>query len=176
VAGYQGWRSYDISVRSAEGGRFATAQRLAAEARHDEALNAFAALAADATAGYSLLARFQEAALLARTGDRDAAVAAYHEIAADTGVDVLYGDLAVVLAALQEADGPNLQAAIFRLAPITADDNPWRYSAREVSAVLALRMGEPAKARQLFDALATDSTAPQGVRSRAAEMLAVIGG
>ena len=176
VAGFQGWRTYDINLRSEEGRRFADAQRLATDAQTDEALTAFAALSADATGGYALLSRFQESALLAGKGDRIAAVAAYHAIAADTGVDALYRDLALVLAALQEADGSDLQGALDRLAPITADDNPWRHSAREVSAVLSLRKGDQAKAREFFDALATDPTVPQGIRSRAAEILAVIDG
>jgi hypothetical protein len=165
VAGHQGWTAYDIGVRSAEGRQFADAQRLAAEDR-----------AEDGTAGYALLSRFQEAALLAGKDDRIAAVAAYQAIAADTGIAAMYRDLAVVLSALQETDGSDLQGAIDRLAPVTADDNPWRHSAREVTAVLAMRKGDQAKARSLFDALATDPAAPQGIRSRAVEMLSVIDG
>jgi hypothetical protein len=176
VAGHQGWTAYDIGVRSAEGRQFADAQRLAAEDRAEDALNAFGALAADGTAGYALLSRFQEAALLAGKDDRIAAVAAYQAIAADTGIAAMYRDLAVVLSALQETDGSDLQGAIDRLAPVTADDNPWRHSAREVTAVLAMRKGDQAKARSLFDALATDPAAPQGIRSRAVEMLSVIDG
>ncbi len=114
---------------------------------------------------------------MAGNGDRMGAVAAYHAIAADTGIDALYRDLATVLAGLQEAEGSgDLQGALDRLAPIIADDNPWRHSAREVSAVLALRKGDRAKAREFFDALATDPAAPQGIRSRAVEILAVIDG
>jgi hypothetical protein len=177
VAGFQGWQTYDINLRSEEGRQFAAAQRLAADAKADEALTAFGALSADATAGYALLSRFQEAALLAGKGDRVGAVAAYHAIAADTGIDALYRDLATVLAGLQEAEGTgDVQGALDRLAPIIADDNPWRHSAREVSAVLALRKGDRAKAREFFDALATDPAAPRGIRSRAAEILAVIDG
>jgi hypothetical protein len=87
VAGYQGWRGYDISTRTAEGMRFAEAQRLMSDDRNDAAARAFASLAAEASAGYALLARFQEAALLARQGERAAAIATYRELAEDTAID-----------------------------------------------------------------------------------------
>ena len=175
VAGYQGWRAWDIHTRSADGESFAAAQRLAADDRTDEAVAAFSGLAAEASGGYALLSRFQEAALLARRGDRAAAVQAYRSLSEDTAVDVLFRDLAVVFGALQEMDGPDPQAVVNWLAPLAADDNPWRHSAREIIAVLAYRGGDKVKARDTFVQLAGDATAPRGLRTRAAEMLAVIG-
>ena len=176
VAGYQGWITYDISTRRAEGERFVDAQRLAREDQPEAAQRAFARLAEDAGAGYALLSRFQDAALMAQMGDRLAAAAAYRGLAEDTGIDALYQDLALVLGALQEMNAADPTALIRRLAPLTADDNPWRYSAREITAILARRSGEVAKARELFSGLASDGAAPQGIRARAAEMLAVLGG
>jgi hypothetical protein len=40
----------------------------------------------------------------------------------------------------------------------------------ELTALAELKAGDKAKARSDFDALAKDTTAPQGVRQRAAEM------
>ena len=176
VAGYQGWNTYDISTRRAEGERFFDAQRLADSNQPEAAQRSFARLAEDAGAGYALLARFQNAALTAQTGDRLAAAAAYRELAEDTGIDALYRDLALVLGALQEVNAADPTALIRRLAPLTADDNPWRYSAREITAILARRSGDVAKARELFSGLAGDEAAPQGIRVRAAELLAILGG
>ncbi|MEE8534520.1 MAG: hypothetical protein V3S45_00650, partial [Kiloniellales bacterium] len=59
--------------------------------------------------------------------------------------------------------------------PLTADANPWRHSAREISAVLAFRSGDREKAVELFTGLAKDASAPEGIRARAGEMLAAIG-
>ncbi len=175
VAGYQGWRAYDIATRQSDGERFAAALTLAGDKQTQAAAEAFAGLAADATAGYALLARFQEAALLAKRGQPAPAAAAYADLAQDPGVDAVYRDLAVILGAFHELNGPGAGDLSARLAPLTADGNPWRHSAKELTAVLAVRAGDRTKARALFTALATDVTAPQGIRERAGEMLAILG-
>ena len=175
VAGFQGWRNYDVSTRTAEGMRFAEAQRLMRGDQNEAAARALGSLAADANAGYALLARFQEAALLSSQGDRTGAIAAYRELAGDTGIDALYRDLALVLGALHEIDTADPAALSQRIAPLTADDNPWRYSAREIIAVLARRGGDASKARELYSGLANDVAAPSGIRARAQEMLAILG-
>jgi hypothetical protein len=175
VAGFQGWRNYDVSTRTAESMRFAEAQRLMRDGQNEAAARAFGELAAGASAGYALLARFQDAALLAGKGDRAGAVNAYRELAADTGIDALYRDLALVLGALHEIDTADRAALGQRVARLTADDNPWRYSAREIIAVLARHDGDGDKARQLYSGLANDVAAPSGIRARAQEMLAILG-
>ena len=172
VAGYQGWRAYDIATRQSDGERFAAALKLAGDKQTQAAAEAFAGLAADATAGYALLARFQEAALLAKRGEP---AAAYADLAQDPGVDAVYRDLAVILGAFHEMNGPGAGDLSARLAPLTADGNPWHHSAKELIAVLAARAGDRTKARALFTALAADATAPQGIRARAGEMLAILG-
>ena len=62
-----------------------------------------------------------------------------------------------------------------RLEPLLADDNPFRFSARELSALVALHAGDKTKARELFKALSEDQAAPSGVRDRAQEMLLAVG-
>lgn len=173
VAGYQGWRAYDIATRQSDGERFAAALKLAGDKQTQAAAEAFAGMAADATAGYALLARFQEAALMAKRGGP--AAEAYADLAQDPGVDAVYRDLAVILGAFHEINGPGTGDLSARLAPLTADGNPWRHSAKELTAVLAVRTGDRTKARALFTALAADATAPQGIRARAGEMLAILG-
>ena len=175
VAGFQGWRNYDVSTRTAEGMRFAEAQRLMRGDQNEAAARAFASLVADANAGYALLARFQDATLLAGQGDQAGAIIAYRELAGDTGIDALYRDLALVLGALHEIDTADRAALSQRIAPLTSDDNPWRYSAREIIAVLARRDGDAGKARELYSGIANDVAAPSGIRARAQEMLAILG-
>ncbi|MEE9545460.1 MAG: tetratricopeptide repeat protein [Rhodospirillales bacterium] len=179
VAGYQFWRNYDTNTRTALGERFATALNLGEGKDKQAAMDAFAGLSADAGGGYAMLARFQEAALLARNGRRAASVAAYRQLANDGGIDVLYRDLALVLGVIHEMNNPadNADAAELSgsLAPLTADNNPWRHSAMEITALLEERAGNRRQARELFTRLGNDATAPRGVRSRANEMLAAFG-
>jgi len=58
-----------------------------------------------------------------------------------------------------------------RLGPLLAADSPWRFSARELSALIALRKGDTEQARASYTALADDPKTPSGARARAAEML-----
>ena len=179
VAGYQFWSTYDIDTRTAMGERFATALDLGESKDTQAAIDAFAGLSADAGGGYAMLARFQEAALLARNGRRAASAAAYRQLANDGGIDALYRDLALVIGVIHEmnnpADNADTAELSLRLAPLTADGNPWRHSAMEITALLEEQAGNRNQARELFTRLGNDATAPRGVRSRANEMLAAFG-
>ena len=62
-----------------------------------------------------------------------------------------------------------------RLIPLIAIDGAWRHSARELSAALALRIGDKELAKSEFKKLADDLMAPSGARSRAAEILQILG-
>jgi hypothetical protein len=62
------------------------------------------------------------------------------------------------------------------LAPLTADGNAWRHSARELTALLMLRKGDTTGARDLLTALSADVAAPAGLRQRAEELLAGLEG
>lgn len=178
IAGFQAWRSYDLDRREAAGERLVGAMTLSAD-DPSAALGELQSLAENAGGDYAHLARFQEAALLASEGDQQAAMAIYRELATEAD-DPIYRDLAVVLGAqhqLAHADSSVDRVELERtLKPITVDDNPWRYSAREIMGVLALRVGDNAKAVEIFSALASDPRAPQGLRSRAAELQAAVEG
>ncbi len=63
-----------------------------------------------------------------------------------------------------------------RLAPLTAEDNPWRYSALELTALLSGRTGDKERERDIFTRLFEDPGAPAGIRARASEMLKILGG
>lgn len=175
VAGYQGWRTYDVKNRMEQAERFSAAQKLAASGETAAAAEAFAALADDAGGGYELLASLRAAAARAETGDKTGAIALYRQLSGDSGYDPVYRDLAVVMEALLIIDDAEAEAIRSRLAPLMADDNPWRHSARELAAHAAMRGGDRKAARELFTKLAGDGAAPGGVRSRASEMLSVLG-
>lgn len=176
VAGYQGWRAWDVKTRTAEGERFAAALALAQAGSHAAAAKSFDALAGDAGKGYAALARFQEAAAEAKAGNRKEAAALYRALAGDGGIDTVYRDLAVIQGVMVEMDAADAADLRARLEPLMADANPWRFTAREIAAYLAWRRGEAKSAREQFSALARDPAAPQGVRARANDMLAVVGG
>ncbi|MDA0306634.1 MAG: tetratricopeptide repeat protein [Proteobacteria bacterium] len=177
VAGFKGWQAYDISSREAASARFSQAMKIDPAKDPDAALKAFQGITADGKAGYPLLARFQQAKLLAKAGNAQGAADAYRALSGDKSIDEIYRNLAIILGSLQELNtqAPNLEALEKKLQPLAADDSTWRFSAREISGIIANQTGDKDKARKLFSALAEDRTAPQGVRARAQEMLSILG-
>ena len=176
MVGIQGWTIYQKDQSEAAGEKFAQAQKLAEAGRPEEAAAAFAGLAEEAGAGYATLARLRAAALRAKAGDTGGAVAIYDALAGDSSAGETYRDLAVLLSVLHQLDTGDPDGLMARLAPLTAEDIPWHYSALELTALLADRAGDRAGAREIFSRLGDDAGAPPGLRARAQEMLIYLGG
>lgn len=175
TAGSVAWRDHQRKQRAAESERFAAGMMLIAENKLPEAADAFGALARDAGGDYGALARLEEAGLRAQAGDVAGAQRAYDELAADSGAKQSLRDLAVLLSVAHNADKVDPAEGRARLKPLLADDNPWRFSARELTAVLALRVGDTAAAKESYKVIADDQNAPPALRARATEMLAAMG-
>jgi hypothetical protein len=175
VGAYQYWQYRTQQQHAEDSNLFSAALEAADQDKIGDATAMLDRLAANAGDGYALLARFDRAALMARSGDREAAISEYLAIAADGKVERDYRDMATLMATLHQLDNGEPQALIDRLAPLTDATNPWRHSAKEMTALLMKRAGEPQKAAGLFRELADDATAPPGIRARAAELAAIIG-
>ena len=177
VAAYTLWDQYRTRQQLADGGRFAAAQDLLRTGRPGDAAAMFAKLAAESTTAYGALARFHQAALRAKSGDSAGAIALYDGLAEDDSLDKPMRDLAAILSALNAANGtsPDSAALRQRLQPFTAAGNPWRYSALEILAILAHRQGDAKTARTTYQQIVDDVGAPENMRVRASQMLAVIG-
>ncbi len=178
IGGWQGWQWYQARERQAAAISFLSIHR-AAEAEGADLVaigNRFAALAAEGPAGYRTIATLRAAALKAETGDREGALALYDRLANDTGAEQLYRDLATLLWALRSLDTAEPGVLTQRLAPLARPDQPWNASAREMSALVALRAGRRDEARQALEALSADVTAPRGIRDRAGRIAAGIAG
>ncbi|MBL6927972.1 MAG: tetratricopeptide repeat protein [Rhodospirillales bacterium] len=175
VGGYQGWRSWDTRTRMEQSDRFEAALEIQRAGDLEAARNAFVELSDDAGAGYATLARFHETAILAKNGDRNAAVESYRQISEDSSVTDDFRNLAIILGALLELDDADPAQLAARIEPLTGAENPWRFSALEITGILAFRTGDSEKARTVFKQLSDDAATPQGIRGRAAEMLASLG-
>jgi hypothetical protein len=167
------WRDHQLSERRAQSTRYASALSLAREGKDAEAAKVFAAIAKE-TGGYAALAAFEEAELQARSGDRQGAAAAYDRIAAASGLDPVFRELAVLLSVMHGVPEADPHATIDRLAPMTAAGDPWRPTALELTAIARLQSGDKSGALDLYKSLADDLAAPQGLRARAAEMAAAL--
>jgi len=177
VVAVGGWRGYEYweGKKAAESGAaFEAATTLADADKHAEAQAAFAKIAAEGTTGYRVLARFREAAELART-DQTAAVKAYDAIAADSSLGRALQDLAAVRAGLLLVDTAPLADLNARLELLTARDRTFRHTARELLALGAWRTGDQAAAKRWFDVITADLETPSGTRQRIEVLIALAG-
>ena len=173
AGGIVAWRDHQLSERLAQSARYAGALALARDGKEADAVKVFAAVAHEG-GGYAVPASFEEAALLAKSGDREGAAAAYDRIAAASEFDPNLRGLAVLLSVMQRMPEADPHATIDRLAPLTASGNPWRPSAIELTALARLKLDDKSGALELFKSLADDPATPQSLRTRAAEMAAAL--
>lgn len=177
VAGYQGWTAYDRSQKQEATDSLIGASSLADAGDTTAAIDSLSKLEAGKVGEITVLAALRHAALIAKEGDKQTSAIAYYTIADDTSVSKAFRNLASVLGAVQslDQDSGNAQAVIDRLKPLIDTNSNWRHSAREISAVAAIEMGQIEQAREHLQAIALDAQAPGGVRSRAQEQLQAIG-
>lgn len=174
VGGWRGYEYWEAKKAAESGAAFETATALAEEGKNPEAQAAFAKIAAEGSSGYRILARFREAAALART-DQAAAVKAYDALAADPSLGRPLQDLAVVRAGLLLVDTASLADLNMRLEPLTTRDRTFRHTARELLALGAWRTGDQAAAKRWFDMITTDADTPAGTRARIDVLIALAG-
>jgi hypothetical protein len=176
VAGYRYFEDQGRREHAQMGEAFIEAVETANSGQTDEALKKFAAVAEqDPDESYGLLARFRRAELLAESNDSNGARAQYEEIAADSGVQRVYRDLAALYGAqlaLAAGGGEELQQ---RLEAMQDDGNPWRLSVMELQGLNQYKMGQRDAAKVTFRSLFDAAPADSGFKGRSAQMLAVLG-
>lgn len=174
VAGVQAWKSWQAKERQAASARFSAAIAQARQGQADPAAEALAKMA-DAPEGYQVLAELKRAELRQAAGDNAGAIAIYEQVAGRSGLDDVYRNLARLKAAYLKLDAADPAEVERAMEPLAVESSPWRHSAREILALVATKRGDQAKAADLFRKIADDPAAPQGLRARAAEMLAASG-
>jgi hypothetical protein len=173
TAGWKAYEAWQITKAEAAGAQFEDALRLAKDGKADEAEKAFADIARDAPAGYRSLARFREAAELAKT-DREKGLQAYQGLAADASLSANLRDVARLRSGLllvDTASPADLKAA---LDPLLAAGNVFAANAKELLGLAALKAGDYPGAGKYFDEIVTDRQAPPSLKQRADLLLAIV--
>lgn len=171
------WTASSTAYRSwrADRAQQATAAFLAATsadtAKSMESLQGFAENYQGTDLGSLALLR---AGALSAERDKENAIKIFDKVAADPKADMVFRQLGDLLFVQVQLDSGDAAALAKRLQPLTAEGMPWRYSALEKEALLALRMGDKAKATQLFTDLSQDVRAPQSISARATDMLRIL--
>ncbi len=183
VAGQQVWLSYQSRQNNAAAAKFlAITEQVDAlgatitDLQRIANAQALANFADTAPAGYRTLADLRAAGLYAAAGKVPQAEALWNNVSADTVADPLLRQLANLLWAQHGlGSAPNAQVEA-RLDPLTGSENIWHGLAQETQALLYLHEGMTDQAKALFSQIASDPTAPEGVRNRADGLLAQLNG
>lgn len=176
VAGTQAWNTWRHNQDLESSRRFGEAVQLLDKGDKAKGLDALTALQVSGTDGYRLLAEMKLAQVKLADGDTKAAIALYDRVAADTGVDDVYRNVAQLKSAYLKLGLGEVSGLDAQMTPLSVESSPWRHSAREILALLALKAGDSAKAQDLLRKVADDVAAPTGVRGRAAELLSALDG
>ena len=177
VGGFKAFQHYQIKQRETHSAQYASASKFLTEGKNIEAEALFGNLSADAGTGYAVLSLFQQAAIKGDAGDVLGAVKLYDQIFMDKGVDKSLREAAVIFSVsrqldIGEIDYINLEN---RLKPLIGEKGPWRHSALELSGLIAIQASDSLNARKRFMEISDDPEASSNMRTRASQILAVIG-
>lgn len=171
TAGYSGYRYWDASNSSAAGDRFVAALDLAQGKKYDEALAALGAIEKDGSGSYPVLAKMRAASVQSDKGDQAGAVKAFSEIGADTSAPQAIRDLANLRAAFILVDTGTYEQVAAKAEIMAVQGHMLANSAREALGLSAYKAGNMKQAKQWFEQITGDQSAPRNVANRAQIML-----
>lgn len=174
ATGYTLWQNRRLAAQERETAVLASLLQDSTPEKAAETQKKLAEFAAGASPGQAALARLYASSWVGDAAQRTEALAQLEAISQAPGTPAPYRDLATLLAVQLQVDDGDIAALQNRLAPLRAEGAPWRYAARELSALLFLRAGEVESARATLEALKADSGAPAGVKDRAGKLLATL--
>jgi hypothetical protein len=176
VASLKGWEAYDLNRKLENSKLLASALKEMTREKPENAVDFLNKLMKKGSPGYKVLARFNYAGILAKKGNSKGASTAYLLISEDENIEAALKDMALILSALHNTEAKNSSIFIKKLSRLINGKNAWRHSAKELVALLAQKSGDNVKAQKLYKELYDDATTPAGIRTRAAEMTAILNG
>lgn len=168
---YEWWQSRESS---ASGDRFLTAINNANEKKTDEAMKELEALAKDGFGSYPVLARMRLATVKADNGDAKAAIADFLAIGKDGSIPAALRNAAKLRAGWLMVDTATYDEVAGQIEELASGASASRHSAREILGLAAYKAGDYAKSREWMQKIVDDNDAPQGAKTRARMILALI--
>ncbi len=169
-----GYREYDETQRQNWGVQFAEAMNLSEEGNWQESLDLFEALTEKTNLGYKTLSLFQAASLYAKNGNKEKALEIYQSLE-NKALDQNFRDLATLMLIYLQFDNADPEILEKRIEKLASKGNPWYYNAVELKGFLFAKQKNKEKQIEIFNILSKDNKAPEGVRTRANDMLAILG-
>lgn len=184
TAGFMAWKNHQHKQYLILSEQFVGAQNLVAQGKIPEAVGVMQALSKASHAGYAVLAKFSEAAVLSKEGaqqDVKRAQEIYTSVEQDRSVDKNLRDLATFFIVNLEVDRlPNaadtaaIKKLMEKLEPLTEERNPWRSLAKELKGLLLYKQNKMPEASEIFISLVQDAKSPTELRMRAQLMQQVL--
>lgn len=171
--GFQFWRANQEKATETAAVAYYDAMKLLQTGNVDGGYDALKKVAETAPKGYAALALIQAAAVLQEKGDNAGALKGFDEAAAKSN-DKDLGDLARIRAAYIAADTEDAAKLKSRLDTIINNKGGFAVLARELKAAMQWKSGDAKAAKAEYQLLQIDPLAPEGVRARAGQALAVI--
>jgi hypothetical protein len=161
AAGFRYWQYEKEKAEQASGDRLQAAIAAIEAGKLNEANGGLAKLAAEAPAGYRVLAQMTEAGDKAASNPQ-ASIAAFDAIAGDASIDPLFRDAARLRAAFLRLDQPSEeQGGAAALTSLAGGEGPYRDIARLALGAVALSRGEyDDAAKQLEQVLGDQEATP----------------
>lgn len=169
-----GYREYDETQRQNWGVQFAEAMNLSEEGNWQESLDLFETLTEKTNLGYKTLSLFQAASLYAKNGNKEKALEIYQSLE-NKALDENFRDLATLMLIYLQFDNADPEILEKRIEKLASKGNPWYYNAVELKGFLFAKQKNKEKQIEIFNILSKDNKAPEGVRTRANDMLAILG-
>jgi hypothetical protein len=174
VGGYQIYLHQKQASIEAAGAAFDAAAQLATGGKLDDARAGLDKIAKGGPAGYATLARLRLASADAKAGKTAEAIATFEAIGKDGSTDKMLGDFAKLQAASLRVDQADWTEMQNRLIELTDNANPWRFQAREMMGLAALKNGQIEQARKFNELLLGERNLPPAILERVNIMLATI--
>ena len=117
---------------------------------------------------------FQAASLYAKNGNKEKALEIYQSLESKA-LDENFRDLATLMLIYLQFDNADPEILEKRIEKLASKGNPWYYNAMELKGFLFAKQKNKEKQIEIFNILSKDNKAPEGVRTRANDMLAILG-
>jgi len=175
TGGYVFWQQWQAQQREAATEQLVNAVVLRRDEGVDASVAALKSFASEAGTDQGAVADLIAAGLLLQDGKIEEARALYDQVSRQGSVTAPLQQLATLMVVTHSLSDGDPKALQTRLAPLVVEDNPWRYSALELMALLAVRQNDMERARSLLAEISSDSAAPPTLRDRAKSLAAVYG-
>lgn len=171
TAAVVGWKNYTLSQAQTQGKQFEEAVAMVGDKKFDQATAAFGLLAQEGSSGYQALALLRQASALIAAGKGAEALEVYDALAANKDVGPEFSSVAGVLAGYYLINNGSTDDVRKRVEALQDAGTIWSASAKELLALSDLKDGKKEEAIKRLTELQQDATAPQGVKTRAEQML-----